>query len=162
MAEDQDMKRTWNWTKTLLVISLAANLVVAGIVIGSVFGHRHNGRPESFSGGGIRPYVASLPESQRRQVRDRLVRNRETLRAVRQEMRQSEGAVRAAMAATPFDADALEAAFAAQREIYDGIAANGHHALVEILSGMSGDERAQFIANLKTFKREPGPDRRAD
>jgi uncharacterized membrane protein len=159
MAEDQRMKRNWNWTKTLLVVSLALNLAVAGIVAGSAFAHKRGDRPEMGFGGGLRPYVASLPDSQRQHVRDRLLRNREAIRAARQELRQSEQAVRAAMTAAPFDANALNAAFAAQRSVYDGIAANGHHALVEVLAGMSDAERSQFIDRLKSYKRKPGSGR---
>lgn len=155
MAEDQDMKKNWNWTKTLLVISLGLNLLVAGMVVGSAFSHRKGGRPDPFLGGGMRPYVSSLPEKQREHVRDRLLHNREAARAARQELRQSARNVRDAITAEPFDADALNTAFAAQRSVYDGIAANGHHALVEILAGMSDAERAQFIARLKTFERAP-------
>jgi uncharacterized membrane protein len=82
------------------------------------------------------------------------VRGRETFRAARQEIRLSEQAVRDAVTAEPFDAKALSAAFARQRAVYDGLAANGHEALVSILAGMTDDERAQFIANLKSYKRK--------
>lgn len=153
MAEDQDMKRKWNWTKTLLVVSLSLNLLVAGMVIGSAFGHRKGDRPDPFFGGGMRPYVASLPESQRENVRDRLLHNRDAAREAREELRRSAQGVRDAITAEPFDADKLNAAFAAQRSVYDGIAASGHHALVKILAGMTDSERAQFIAKLKSFRR---------
>lgn len=153
MAEDQDMKRKWNWTKTLLVVSLGLNLLVVGMVIGSAFGHGKGDRRDPFFGGGMRPYVASLPESQREHVRDRLLHNREAAREARQELRRSAQGVRDAVTAKPFDADALNFAFSAQRSVYDGIAASGHHALVEILSGMTDEERAQFIARLKSFRR---------
>lgn len=155
MAGDQDMKRNWNWTKTLLVVSLAVNLLVAGMVAGSTFGHRKGDRQDPFFGGGMRPYVASLPESQREYVRDRLLHNRDAARAARQEMRRSAQNVRDAITTEPFDPDGLNTAFAAQRSVYDSIAAKGHHALVEILAGMSQDERAQFMAKLKSFERKP-------
>lgn len=153
MAGDQDMKRKWNWTKTLLVVSLGLNLLVAGMVVGSALGHRKGDRPDPFFGGGMRPFVASLPQSQREHVRDRLRHNREAAREARQDLRRSAQGVRDAITAVPFDADALNAAFAAQRSVYDGIAASGHHALVEILAGMTEAERDQFIAKLKSFRR---------
>ncbi len=158
MAKDQDMKRNWNWTKTLLVVSLGVNLLVAGMVVGSAFGHRKGDRSDPFFGGGMRPYVASLPQGQREYVRDRLLANRETARAARQELRKSAQDVRDAITVEPFNADALNTAFTAQRSVYDAIAAKGHHALVEILANMSKDERAQFIAKLKTFERKPRPE----
>lgn len=153
MAGDRDMKRKWNWTKTLLVVSLGVNLLIAGMVVGSVFGHRSGDRPDPFFGGGMRPYVASLPQNQREQVRDRLLRNHGAAREARQELRRSAQGVRDAITAEPFDAEALNSAFAAQRAVYDRIAANGHHALVEILSGMTDTERARFIEKLKSFRR---------
>ena len=153
MAEDQGMKRKWNWTRTLLVVSLGINLLVAGMVVGAAFSHGKSDRRDPFFGGGMRPYVASLPESQREHVRDRLLHNREAAREARQELRRSAQGVRDAITAKPFDADALNSAFSAQRSVYDGIAASGHHALVEILSGMTDEERAQFIARLKSFRR---------
>ncbi len=153
MAEDQDMKPKWNWTKTLLVVSLALNLLVAGVVVGAAFGHRKDDRPDPFFGGGMRPYVASLPESQREHVRDRLLHNREAAREARQELRRSAQGVRDAMTTEPFDPDALNEAFAAQRSVYDAIAASGHHALVEILAGMTDAEREQFVAKLRSFRR---------
>ena len=153
MAEDQDMIRKWNWTRTLLVVSLGLNLLVVGMVIGSAFSHGKADRRDPFFGGGMRPYVASLPESQREHVRDRLLHNRDAAREARQELRRSAQGVRDAITAEPFDADALNAAFAAQRSVYNGIASTGHHALVEILAGMTEAERAHFIAELKSFRR---------
>lgn len=153
MAEDQDMKRKWNWTRILLVVSLGLNLLVAGMVVGSAFGHRKGDRPDPFFGGGMRPYVASLPEGQREHVRARLLHGREAVREARQELRRSAQDVRNAITAEPFEADALNAAFAAQRSVYDGIAARGHQALAEILAGMTDAERVQFIAKLKSFRR---------
>lgn len=158
MAEEKDMKRNWNWARTLLVVSLGVNLLVAGMVVGSAFGHRKGDRPDPFFGGGMRPYVASLPERQREYVRDRLLHNRDAARAARQEMRKSAQGVREAIITEPFSPDALDMAFAAQRSVYDAIAAKGHHALVEVLAGMSPEERAQFIAKLKSFERKPRPE----
>jgi len=152
------VKRNWNWTKILLVISLGANLAVAGAVVGSVIAHRHgHDRHDAYFGGGMRPYIAALPESQRENVRNRLVRSRETIRMARQDIRNSEQAVRDAIAANPFDAKALGAAFAHQRAIYNGLAVNGHETLVSILSGMTDQERATYIEHLKSFRRGPEP-----
>ena len=159
MAGDQDVKPKWGWTKILLIISLALNLAVAGIVIGASFGHKHAGdRSERFFGVGMRPYVASLPESQRQNVRKRLIQGRETARAVRRDLHQSARNVQDALSGDPFDPAALRGAFAEQRTIYGALAANGHEALVDILANMSDRDRAQFVENLKSYKRTPGGD----
>jgi uncharacterized membrane protein len=152
MADEQDNWRNWNWTKILLVVSLGLNLAIAGVVVGSVLGHRGGDRPDRFSGGGFRPYLAALPDSQREQVRTHFLGRHDEMEARRRELRRAGRQVHEAIAADPFDPAVLDLAFSRQRSVYDSIAASGHAALIEILEGMPAADRARFIENLQSYR----------
>jgi uncharacterized membrane protein len=146
------------WVKPLLIISLAINLAVAGLVVGAVFGDKRHSRNDSAIAGGMRPYLSALPEAKRPMVRQKLQANRETLKMSRKRMREASQTIRHAIAADPFEAEALKRAFAGQRSLYNGLAEGSHDALVDIIGTMTDAERVAFLDRLKKFRRKPGPD----
>ena len=68
-------RRTPTWVKVLLAVSLALNLLVAGIVVGARFGdgpHGHDGRPGPRGGfdPALGPFSRALPEPYRDRALD--------------------------------------------------------------------------------------------
>lgn len=162
MADEQtkpDVKPArGRWVTPLLILSLAINIAVAGLVVGAVFGDK---RPDRYSGpvaGGMRPFLSALPEDVRPMVRQKLYQNRELVKTSRKQLRASSQAVKQAIGADPFDVEVLKQAFAGQRGIYDDLARNSHNALADIIATMSAQERADYLTALAKYKRRPGSD----
>ena len=131
-----------------LLLSLAVNLLVAGVVIG-----RH-------SAGGREPPPAAwaareLPAEARRLVRQRMRSQIESVRPLRRELGESQAAIRAAITAEDYDPQALKDALAKLRTIDARYKALLHDSVAEIAADLP---RAQRIALLRAAMRrgEPG------
>lgn len=146
-----------SWLKPLLFVSLALNLMVAGIAVG--WGLSDGGRdrdrkfPEARELRGTigEPFFRALPEDKRRDLvrdvlgdRDRFRENREALRARVQ-------AFLAALRADPFDPDAVAALLEDQRDVALGRQKLGEELLLKQLSAMSPDERAVYADRMETI-----------
>lgn len=145
---DVNTKPTRSWMKYLLIVSLGLNLLVAGLAVGSYFAPHHH--KSGFHGGmGMRMLVGSLPDEKRSQLRDHFKENRSTKRANGKTIQRSMDDILQAIAAQPFDAIALQAAFDAQKEQSKSIAKDAQNTFVAIISAMSNDERRAYVKNLK-------------
>jgi uncharacterized membrane protein len=108
------------WVKVVLVLSLAANLLVAGMMLGAVMGRdRHFDRGETRTGMPrefVRtPFLAALDPDDRRAVGRALMRDAGPLRENRAELRERFERLLAALRAEPFDRAAVEALLEEQR-----------------------------------------------
>ncbi len=142
--------------RIVLVVSLAMNLLVLGMVGGRMIrGHGLAPMGMDMSLGDV---SRALDPGDRRFVADRL---RQTdaarpLMALR-DRRAALGAFVAAVRAEPFDAAAVDAIFAEQRERASGLMAIGQQALLERLAQMGPEARAQFADRLeRELRRGPG------
>lgn len=134
--------------RILLVLSLAMNLLIVGIVGGGMIrGHAPYPMGIDMSLGDV---SRALNPSDRRIVADRLreTANVRPLMALR-DRRAAMAAFIAAVRAEPFDPAALDAIFAEQRERASGLMAVGQNTLVERLSQMDPAARAEFAARLE-------------
>ena len=79
------------WIRIALVISLAVNLLVLGVIGGAVFsGKRNDGRPAAqLNELGIGPYGRALTQEQRRDLRTTIRGNRAELRNTGRALRDS-------------------------------------------------------------------------
>lgn len=100
-----------SWMKLLLILSLAANVGILGLVIG------HSFRPDEESGRGpnrtVDWIVAMVPEERRDLAIAHFAEARDRMAAAADERSENLAEVVAAMRAEPFDAARLEAALAA-------------------------------------------------
>ena len=151
--------------KVVLALSLALNLAVAGMVAGAFLksggpaGMRHHAVRDLNFG----PFTDALTRDQRRAMLRNFTAQGPGLRDMRAQMRADYDAVVAAVTGQPFDAAALEAAFAAQSDRLSSRLDTGRKALVDLISGMSDAERAAFAERLERAlsDRQPrGPDSR--
>lgn len=123
-----------------LILSLGANLALAGFIAGRM----HAARPAPVA---MDPYVNSLralrdlPDERQAAIRPLL---REHLRALRpnvREMRRAQGRIKESLAADPFDPEALTEALAGFRSALLESQERSHGALVELAATLSPDER---------------------
>ncbi|WP_298836541.1 periplasmic heavy metal sensor [uncultured Roseobacter sp.] len=142
-------KRPDRRLKLALFASLALNLAIAGLVAGTLLrsGPDRPGGPGADSY--ARPYMAALPREQRREM----------FRGIRSANRQAipdRGARRAlyrdvlsALRTEPFDAVALETAARRQAEAGVRFLEATQTAWVQVVAGMSAQERAAYAQRVE-------------
>lgn len=128
-----------------LVISVSLNLFGAGLIAGEVFQRRAAPMPPHH---GVAPIAEGfvratldVPPEVRSYLRDHVERHAGTMMGELRGLRQSRGAVAEALAADPFDRQALEAAFARVRATTDRTQAVLHDALADAIEAMPTQTR---------------------
>jgi uncharacterized membrane protein len=144
---------TFAW-RTLLFVSVAANLLIVGGVVGA---YASGVRLERGAAGaqlpGPRVIMAALPQDTRAKVRDELARTWVETRALRQQAAQARRDAFDAAAAEPFDAVRVRAAFAHVREADQAALAAFHNNMIDAFARMSPDERRRAIEALRNAGR---------
>lgn len=139
------------WTKVLLVVSLALNLLVAGALIGAALGHGRDDRreredvPREFMRS---PFLGALETEDRRAVGRDLMRAEGTLRENRAELRARFERLLAAIRAEPFDRTAIEAILDEQRAAGARRLELAEEAVLDRLTAMSPAGRAAYADRL--------------
>lgn len=146
---DQIEKPQTNWVRIALIASLAANLLIAGLVAGAMFRSPGGGHMrEMVDGDGFRALAWAMPNEHRRDLGRELFDRRAEFGATRAQMNAARDQLATALTADPFDLEAVEAAFAGQKEILTKIADEGYKAVIARIGQMSAEERAEYAANL--------------
>lgn len=134
--------RLW---RIVLVVSLALNLAVVGLIGGSlVSGNIGAGPPRSFDLG-IGPVARALSPEERRSV-GRSLRQDRGLRDV--DLRGRGREMMAVLTAEPFDPDAMSTVLAAQSQQVADLQASARNAFVETIAGMTPARRAEFAEQV--------------
>ncbi|QDC10494.1 periplasmic heavy metal sensor [Oceanicola sp. D3] len=159
------------WVRVVLVLSLAANLAVAGLVLGAWITHDGKRGPDGPRGErdrivrelGFGPYSRAIPREGREGMKAAIEPHRGALRANRDALRGAFEATLTTLRSAPFDRAAMAAQMAAQR---DAIAANqkiGHEILLDRLEAMTPEQRTAFADRLERgLGREPGRKKKGD
>jgi len=139
-------RRAPRWLLIGFFISLALNLIVVGIAIGSAWHFRAGkalrdaGAPRHFGA-----FLRWLPSERRDTFRDMLGQLRPSLRPLRDKVRAARRQAEAAMAAEPFDREAFATAnrklHEARAELHAGRAAT----FVQLVEAMTAQERQLFL-----------------
>jgi uncharacterized membrane protein len=152
-------ERTFPW-RTLLFISVAINLLIAGTVIGAYASGVRVERAASATATrlpGPRAMMAALPQEARAKVRDQVARAWAQTRTLRQQAAQARRDAFDAAATDPFDTARVRAAFARVRSSDDAALAEFHNNMIDAFAQMPPEERRRAINAL----RGAGPVRRA-
>jgi uncharacterized membrane protein len=138
----------------LLVLSLALNLAVAGVVAGTVLsGRAGDGPPRSFDLG-IGPVAQALSRQERREV-GRMLRRAGVLRDVNPRGRAAE--MIEVLQSEPFEVDRLRLLFSEQGADVDRLQSAAQEALLTTIMNMTPERRAAFAAALaEEMERGPG------
>ncbi|MFN3955255.1 MAG: periplasmic heavy metal sensor [Pararhodobacter sp.] len=148
-------RRTGRGLKIVLVLSLAFNLLVIGVIGGGIFKHgRSPARLEPTSE--LRALWWALPDDARRDLRGALGPGQDTgARPSSREERRARAAERIAqlgalLRADPFDAAAFAALLENERDLRAQRIDLAHAAFVARLARLSADERAAMAERLET------------
>jgi uncharacterized membrane protein len=147
--------RLW---RIILVCSLALNLAVAGVVVGSMAsGRLGDGPPRSFDLG-IGPITRALSPQERRDV-GRSLRQDRVLRDV--DLRGRVNGMVDALKADPFAPEALRAFLEAQNAQMANVQGKAQDALLETIADMTPARRQEFADQLQQelSKARPRPPR---
>jgi|GEM_PF-1806422 len=173
VAEKPEKKRG-SAGRILLIISLAANLFLLGLLAGGwASGFRIRGpmaanfmQPNLTANLPIRQLARQLPDATRLKLHDALVSKRKQNRTITHDLRQSRRAVFQALEAEPFDVGRLGQAFTAYRQADLEHRELSHQVLLDFLDSLDEQERAFVIRMvLTTFERGPAnfrPNRQFD
>ena len=141
--------RTPVWVRVLLVASLAANLLIAGMVVGARTGREAGERVRGPRDAGAMLYLGALPREDRAALvaelraggPDRRARVAEALAEVR--------ATLTTLRAEPFDADAFAARLGHQRAVAAGRGERAEALLVARVAAMAPEERRAYADALE-------------
>ncbi|MBL4751254.1 MAG: periplasmic heavy metal sensor [Amylibacter sp.] len=146
--------RKWPWMKVLLVLSLSMNLTVVGLVVGAKMSGYGDRRAHFAGASGLRVFMRALPDDQRREVRRYFRLNRPKIYANGKAMHETMQSIHMAIIARPFNADAVRAAFSAQRLHITKSTQDAQKAFVAIISGMTDDQRLRYVNAMKEQRRK--------
>jgi uncharacterized membrane protein len=144
-----------------LAVSVALNLLVAGLAIGAAF-HGGPNRDQMSRDLGFGPFSEALDLNQRRALRDSLMQNSPQIRDAMKQRRADLALMLAALRAEPFDAVAMTRALEAMRTRLEGQLVLGQNALAELLIAMPAEQRMEFADRLERGQRRGGKDRNKD
>lgn len=143
--------REGRWTKVALAVSLAVNLLVAGVVVGDALfdgrDHRRGGPPPGLRDIGT-PFVMALEPENRERLMRRAAERAGPFRENREALRHRFERLLDTLRAHPFDQAATRAVLEEQRAALFERQALGEELLVEHLAAMSPEERAAFADRL--------------
>ena len=142
---DSTRPKRWNIARLVLVVSLALNLAVAGVVGGALFSGRFGDGPPRQFDLGLGPVVRALNPQERREIGEGLRRDR-SLRGMN--MRQQKEALLSALRSEPFDPDALALLLANQTRENQRLQSRAQEAFVALVTAMTPERRAAFAAQL--------------
>lgn len=140
---------TRRWMRALLVVSLALNLLVAGIAGGALFKWSHGGRPHP-----PRLDMAGGPLTRALAPEDRHAIGREMRRAYRSgdtphaDLRAELEGLVTDLNAAPFDATAVERRLVRHRAAFVDRLERGQQLLLDRLVAMSPEERRAYAQRL--------------
>lgn len=161
MTTSEKATSKWNWKKSVFVISLAINFLIAGMVGGAMFigskkGDVHNNRQVM---GGLRPFISELTKEERKDLIGTYRKKRESFKGERDTKQSQLTDVVSKIKMQPFDVLQLEAAFADLRNSPKPSAVAGHKMLIETIANMSDDERASYAERVEIRLKNPRPKR---
>lgn len=139
------------WVYPLLFTSLAVNLLIAGIVIGSLASpDRHGGRDfRSVRGYVGEPFVRALPRDERRALFADVVREAPRFREDREQLRARLEGFLDALRSEEFDRSAAEALLQEQQEAMTRRQEVGQQIILDRIDRMSPTERRAYADELE-------------
>lgn len=141
------------WMRVALVVSLGLNLLVLGMVGGTVMRHGRFGDGRMVSEVGFGPFTDALSSEDRGALRDAFVSRSPNFRGMRSEARSDVATLIAALEADTWDAEAVREALAKQRDRTVTRIALGQDLLLERIGAMTPEARRAFAERLSGMMR---------
>jgi len=155
-------KKPRRWLIPAFLVSLALNLLIAGVVGGWMLSPRGWHRPGPTDLGDAQglvgsAFVRALPDAQRRQLLKDIFHDRGQLRQNRDSLRQQFETLLTAIRADPFDPAAIEALLEDQRQTAGHRQKIGESLILKRLSEMTPQERSAYADRLEATLRRLKP-----
>lgn len=153
------------WLWLLLAASLAVNLVVAGAVLGTWVGHRHDHHHRHGGRGplgAVERFTETLPAERAEVISAKLRETRETLPGSRKIVREARQRAREALRAEPFDAGVFRAAMNELADLRSAARKTVSDAFIDAVTAMTADERKAFGQWLDARRRGRKGGKRGD
>ena len=154
----QGNQGTEKWVRALLALSLGANLLIAGLVVGT-YAHerdqlgapRDGALPEArvMRELGLGPFMNAFPEAKRRQMGQELRGRIGTSNMNRASLADELAAILEATRAQPYDHGELTAVIERQKQRISDRADIGRDVVLEAIEEMSPEERAAFADRME-------------
>lgn len=149
------------WTRIILIVSLALNVLFVGLFAGAVLRDGPPGRGNRLGELNMGPVTEAFSAQERDQVRRAFLRAWPDMRAQRNEMQGDVAALMQVLRAPVLDRAALEAIFARQSDRSQRRLQQGQVAVLDVIAAMSPEARLAFVdrleAALKKRPRGAGP-----
>ncbi|MEM8869938.1 MAG: periplasmic heavy metal sensor [Pseudomonadota bacterium] len=153
---DVPQTRMPRWAKLLLVVSLALNLAIAGLVAGIALRggpYRDSAIAGSPLVDGFRRMHRAMPEADQAALHMDLKGRGDALRTHRRQLRETRAAFLEALTAEPFSEDDLRATLERQSTQWEDLGAETREILITRINAMTPEARSAFAANLKKAMR---------
>lgn len=149
------------WVKPVLVVSLALNLLFAGLIAGSAWKQYHDQwRPRAMVLGlTIEEMLPELSAEQRALGERLLERLRNDVAPLRGELYEAREKALAALTASPYDEQAFSDAMARIRNIRERAREGRHDIVITFIRDMSDAGRERFMEIYKANRRGPSIER---
>ena len=148
-------KGTPRWIKIALIVSVAANLGIAGVIGGAALRAPEIHRNNLEAPDGVAMLARAMPAAHQRELREGLRDRRGGLRPDREALRSLRGRFVLALRAEPFDIDAVNNVFADQRAMLSKLTEAGHDSVIEQIGKMSPQDREKYLRRLLGNDRPP-------
>lgn len=148
------------WTDIALIVSVALNLLIAGIVVGAMLGRDNNPRRPDANLSSYGPFTRALSEEDQRAVRQ-AVREKGDPREHRRALRVGFNAFLRELRHSPYNPEAAAAALDIQHQLINGQVLVVRDTLLDRIETMSDAERSVFADRLeKAVRSRRKPDQK--
>lgn len=157
-AETAQRRAGWGWMKIALLVSLALNLLFAGLVVGGAWHHR----PGKWTSKNqalemtIEQMIAELPADKRPAGAAALRRLRDEVAPISRGLRDARKEAIAALKADPYDHQRFSSSMAKLRDIRSRSRAGRHQVVLDLVEDMTVAQRQRFLelfrSNLRAGK----------
>lgn len=158
--------RSWPWGRIVLILSLSLNLLIAGMVAGTLLRGEPERAPDrrpEVADLGLGPYVAALDAEDRKVLVLEARREGNGLRDHRARVRRQFEELLTLLRAETLDVAALDRLLSEQQAALTDWQEIGQRLLIEHLSQMEAAERAEYADRLdKVLRRRPPPGNGSD
>ncbi|WP_118135380.1 periplasmic heavy metal sensor [Oceanicella sp. SM1341] len=153
MSDTVSPARSPRWVKILLAVSLGANLVIGGLVVGALVRPPHE-RGAPFMAFNLRHALRNLPEDDRAHFDGMNDRMRAEMQPLIERSRGDRERLQDILRADAFDADAMRAILQRQSEAFGQMFSDGNEQAVDVLADMSPDARRRFAEAMAAPRRD--------
>ena len=137
------------WLIVVLVVSIGINLALAGFLVGRHSGDAVRGDPTSM----FPRWFRTLPESRRDELRGDMINHIKAMRPKVRLMREHHNALVQAIAAEPFELNALQEVLTSMRQQNMQVQQTSHEGFAEFVAQLNRAERQQLAADMRRPRR---------